>query len=211
MLPLLSLFLALVVLGGALGQVMDRGPFYFVLLLIFIVSPVSWHIFGFTEHTSAVFLFVGGIYFLTRYFSKAASPADLFLASLLTGASVFVMPGFVIALTAVTLSCAIVLARERKWRDLALVLLGGLLPVFARALHEQLLYGSIPGLYLALELRQFALSPARILALLVVPQHSVHSSSRCRPGKPQAGCQVGRLFHGGLGAFLRRCGPFISD
>lgn len=168
LLPLLSLFLALVVLGRALGLVMDRGALCFVLLLIFLVSPVSWHIFGFTEHTSAVFLFVGGLYFLTRYFSKAASPADLFLAFLLTGASVFVMPGFVIALTALTLSCAVVLARERKWRDLALVFLGGLLPVFARALHEQLLYGSVPGPYLASELRHIALSPTRILVLLVI-------------------------------------------
>ena len=168
LLPLLSLFLALVVLGRALGQVIDRGPLYFVLLLIFIVSPVSWHIFGFTEHTSAVFLLVGGLYFLTRYFSKAASPADLFLASLLTGVSVFVMPGFLIALAAFTLSCAIVLARERKWRDLALLCLGGLLPIVLRALHELLLYGSVPGIYLAFELRQFTLSPARIFVLLVV-------------------------------------------
>lgn len=168
LLPLLSLFLALVVLERALGQVMERGALCFVLLLIFLVSPVSWHIFGFTEHTSAVFLFVGGLYFLTRYFSKAASPSDLFLAFLLAGAAVFVLPGFVIALTALTLSCAVVLARERKWRDLALVFLGGLLPVFARALHEQLLYGSVPGPYLASELRHIALSPTRILVLLVI-------------------------------------------
>ena len=168
LLPLLALFLALVVLGRALGKVMDRGPLYFVLLMIFIVSPVSWHIFGFSEHTSAVFLLVGGLYFLTRYFSMAASPVDLFLASLLTGVSVFVMPEFFIALAAFTLSCAVVLARERKWRDLALLCLGGLLPIVARALHEQMLYGSVPGLYLAFELRQFALSPARILVLLVV-------------------------------------------
>lgn len=167
-LPLLSLFFALIVMARTLGQVTERGPFYFVLLLIFLASPVLWHIFGFTEHTTAVFLFVGGLYFLTRYFSKANSAADLFLASLLTGASVFVMPGFVIALAAFTLSNAIVLVRERKWRDLSLVFLGGLLPVFARALHEQLLYGSVPGLHLALELRQFALSPARILVLLAV-------------------------------------------
>ncbi len=167
-LPLLSLFFALIFMARTLGQVMDRGPFYFILLGIFIVSPILWHIFGFTEHTGAVFLLTGGGYFLTRYFSKANSPADLFLAFLLTGASVFLVPGFVIALAALTLSCAIVLARERKGRDLALVFLGGLLPVFARALHEQMLYGSAPGLYLAMELRQFALSPARILVLLVV-------------------------------------------
>ena len=167
-LPLLSLFFALIFMARTLGQVMDRGPFYFILLGIFIVSPILWHIFGFTEHTGAVFLLTGGGYFLTRYFSKANSPADLFLAFLLTGASVFLVPGFVIALAALTLSCAIVLARERKGRDLALVFLGGLLPVFARALHEQMLYGSAPGLYLAMELRQFALPPALIPVLLVV-------------------------------------------
>ena len=167
-LPLLSLFFALIFMARALGRVMDRGPFYFILLGIFIVSPISWHIFGFTEHTGAVFLLTGGVYFLTRYFSKANSPADLFLAFLLTGASVFLVPGFVIALAALTLSCAIVLARERKGRDLALVFLGGLLPVFARALHEQMLYGSAPGLYLAMELRQFALPPALIPVLVVV-------------------------------------------
>jgi len=167
-LPLLSLFFALIFMARTLGQVMDRGPFYFILLGIFIVSPILWRIFGFTEHTGAVFLLTGGGDFLTRYFSKANSPADLFLAFLLTGVSVFLVPGFVIALAALTLSCAIVLARERKGRDLALVFLGGLLPVLARALHEQMLYGSAPGLYLAMELRQFALPPALIPVLVVV-------------------------------------------
>ena len=210
-LPLLSLFLALVFMARTLGQVMDRGPFYFILLGIFIVSPILWHIFGFTEHTGAVFLLTGGLYFLTRYFSKANSPADLFLAFLLTGASVFLVPGFVIALAALTLSCAIVLARERKGRDLALVFLGGLLPVFARALHEQTALwkrpGSLPGYGIAPVCAAAGPYPCPGCR----PLRPGHFRCRCRPGGPQAGCQIGILFHGDPGASRWHGRPFFPD
>jgi hypothetical protein len=167
-LPLLCFFLSLGVLGWTLRHVMGRGPFYFVLLLIFAFSPVAWNLFSFAGHALAVLLFTGGLYSLTRYYLQGSSPVDLFSASLLAAASVFVMPVFAVAVAALVLSIGMDLIRERQWRHIILVLLGAGLPVCALLLLELLYYGAVPGPELSLEVRQVALSPRRVLALIAI-------------------------------------------
>ena len=162
-LPLVFLLLSVAVLSRALALVMERKALYYLLLVAFLLgSPVFLFLFGFSENTAVVFLVTVALYFLVRHDRWSPSSANVFCASLSMGGAVFFSPASLFIFTSFVLAGGIVYCRDKRWRDLAALFGGALAAIAALMISDGLLYGQIPGPYLADFFHEHPLSETRL-------------------------------------------------
>jgi len=162
-LPLFFFFLTLVVLGRTLILVMKPGGRYFCLLLVYLLgSPVFLFLFGFAENTAVVFLVTVALYFLVRHYRRSPSAANFFFASLSMGGAVFFSSAALFIFASFVLAGGLVFCWDKRWRDLSALMGGALAAIAALMISDGLLYGQIPGPYLADFFHDHPLSETRI-------------------------------------------------
>ena len=142
---------------------MERGAFRFFLLLVYALgSPLFLFLFGFSENTAVVFLVTVALYFLVRHDRRSPSSANLFCASLSMGGAVFFSPVSLFIFASFVLAAGIVFCRDKRWRDLTALMGGALAAIAALMISDGLLYGQIPGPYLADFFHDHPLSETRL-------------------------------------------------
>jgi hypothetical protein len=160
--PILFLFLSALVLGVTLDRVMERGFLYYMLLAVFLFgSPVFLQGFLFSGMALALFLITLSLWLLMRHFGGHSTVLKLFGASFLMGVSVLVRPECVLIAFSFYLCAIIILASQRRMKELWMVLAGCVFCLAVLVLHDMVLYGRFPGPYLQLCLSFYALSPIR--------------------------------------------------
>ncbi len=164
--PILFLFLSVLVLGFVLDRLMPRGFLYYLLLATFLLgSPVFLQGLMFSGIALALFLIVSALWLIVSHFGGYPAGAKLFGACVLMGASVLVRVECLPVALSFYLCAAIVLATQRRMKDLRVVLAGFIFSIAMLALHDLTLHGRFPGPYLQLYSPLYALSPIRVVAL----------------------------------------------
>jgi hypothetical protein len=164
--PVLFLFLSALVLGLVLDRLMERDLIYYLLLAVFLIgSPVFIQGLFFSGMTLALFLIVSALGLLVSHFQNPPAKAKLFGASVLMGTAVLVRPECLLIVSSFYLCAAMVLAAQRRMKDLRTILAGFVVGVAMLVLHDLVLHGTFPGPYLRLMIPFYALSPIRAAVL----------------------------------------------
>jgi hypothetical protein len=164
--PILFVFFSVLVLGLVLDRVMQRDHLYWLLLAAFLAgSPVFLQGLMFAGMSLALLLIVLAIGLLVSHFAGHPSGPRLLGASLLMGASALVSPDVMFTVLSFHLCAAVVLAVQRRKKDLGVLLAGFAVGLCAFVLHDIVLHGRFPGPYLKTVLPQYSLSPVRFAAL----------------------------------------------
>ncbi len=164
--PILFVFLSALVLGLILDRVMERDVLYWLLLAAFLAgSPVFMKGLIFSGMSLSLFLVTLALWPLASHFGGKPSPVRLFSASLLIGISVVVRMECVLMAGSFWLGAALVLAVQRRMKELGAVLAGCAISLAVLVLHDVALHGRSPGPYAQFLLQFYALSPIRLAAL----------------------------------------------
>ncbi len=164
--PVLFLFLSVLVLGFILDRLVQRGFLYYLLLAVFLLgSPVFLQGLLFSGMSLALFLIVSALALLVSHFGDHPAKVKLFAASALMGASVLVRMESLPIVFSFFLCAVIVLAVQRRTKELWVVLAAFVFSIAMLVLHDVILHGHFPGPYLQRILPLYALSPIRVAIL----------------------------------------------
>jgi hypothetical protein len=164
--PILFLLLSALILGLILDRLMERDYLYWLLLGAYLVgSPVFLQGLLFSGMTLALLLIVSSLWLMVSHFGNKPSMAKLFGASILLAISVFTRPECIVIALSFYLGAAIVLAAQKRRKDLLGVLTACAVSACVFVLHDVALHGRFPGPYLEMLLPFYTLSPIRIAAL----------------------------------------------
>jgi hypothetical protein len=180
--PILFVFLSALFLGATLDRVMPRGVLYYLLLAVFMAgSPVPPLAYKFSGQSLALCMIVAGLFLLTRHFgAETRSRFHLAGSAFLTGAAVVASPDFLFAAGSFLLAAGAVFSMQKRWEDLASVVAGAALALAVLVLHDSILQGGFPGLYLRQMLPHYKISGIRIavFAGCLIVASSLYAASR---------------------------------
>jgi hypothetical protein len=164
--PILFLLLSALILGLILDRLMERDYLYWLLLGAYLVgSPVFLQGLMFSGMTLALFLIVYALWLMVGHFGNKPSTAKLFGASILLGISVLARLECIVIALSFYLGAAIVLAAQKRRKDLRAVLAACVVSACVFVLHDVVLHDRFPGPYLEMLLPFYTLSPIRVAAL----------------------------------------------
>lgn len=167
LLPLLAVFFCVVIMAATLKILVQRKPFYYVLLFGFLLaSPVYSFGVRFVEHVPAVCLVLLSLYFLVRYFRVKASLPNLCLSVSLLSAGVFFRSEVILLAIPFAAYVSVTLCVQREVRKAGVVLACSVVPILLYAFINYRLYGSTLLLHLLYNSLGFHLSRGQtVLAL----------------------------------------------
>jgi hypothetical protein len=186
--PILFVFLSALVVGLILDRVMHRDLLYWLLLAVFLAgSPVFMQGLLFSGMALALFLITSALWLLVVHFSGNPSAARIFGASVLLGISILARPECLPTALSFWFGAALVLAVQRRMKDLWMILAGCAVGLALFFLHDVVLHGRFPGPYLQHLLPFHAWSPVRLailggalslsLGLIVLSREAENSSA----------------------------------
>jgi hypothetical protein len=164
--PILFLLLSALILGLILDRLMERDYLYWLLLGAYLAgSPVFMQGLMFSGMTLALLLIIFALWLMVDHFGNKPSAVKLFGASILLAISVFTRPECIVIALSFYFGAAIVLAAQKRRKDLLAVLTACAVSACVFVLHDVALHGRFPGPYLEMLLPFYTLSPIRIAAL----------------------------------------------